>query len=113
LEIEMKKIAFACAALLAGSLSGMAHASTTIRSVPQQVVSYADLNLESATDAAILFGRIEVAARNVCGLHRGPMPLELKTHLEACAAAATARAVNDVNAPLLTRSQIVVRNIVE
>lgn len=109
-----KTFVLAATALLAGSLVGTAHATTTVRrGMQQQVVSYADLNLDTEADAAILLSRIESAARNVCDLHRGPMPLELKTHLEACANAATARAVNDVNAPLLTRSQIVVRNIVE
>jgi UrcA family protein len=106
-----KTVALALVALLAGSLSGMAHA-TAVRGVQQQVVSYADLNLENDADAAILFSRIESAARKVCGVHIGPVPLELQFNLRMCAEEATARAVNDVNAPLLTRrSEIVVRNI--
>jgi UrcA family protein len=108
-----KTFAFAFAALLAGSLSGMAHA-TAARDVRQQVVSYADLNLESEGDAAILFSRIQSAARKVCGLGRGVMPIELQFHLQTCADDATARAVADVNAPLLTRKgQIVVQNTIE
>ncbi|HEY7640535.1 MAG TPA: UrcA family protein [Steroidobacteraceae bacterium] len=98
-------------AMLAGSLSGMAHATAVRGNVQQQVVSFADLNLQSEADAAVLLERIESAARNVCGLHAGPMPLEIKAHLQICAREATARAVADVKAPQLTRlGQLVVRN---
>ena len=108
-----KTLVIATAALLAGSLAGMAHATTAVRGVQQQVVSYADLNLENEADAALLLSRIESAARKVCGLRLSPVPLELQYHLRACAEDATARAVADVNAPLLTRREITVRNIVE
>jgi UrcA family protein len=109
----MKTIAIAVTAILACSLAGMAQA-TVRRDVQQQVVKYADLNLEREADAAVLLSRIESAARQVCGLHAGPLPIEIKSHLEMCASEATARAVADVNAPVLTRQgQIVVRNIVE
>lgn len=97
---------------MAVSLAGMAHATTTIRrNVEQQVVSYADLNLQSEADAAILLDRIESAARKVCGLDRvSILPLAMQYELQVCANQATARAVNDVNAPLLTRRQVVVHN---
>jgi UrcA family protein len=108
-----KTFAFAAAALLAGSLAGMAQATTPVRNVHQQVVSYADLNLESEADAAILLSRIESAARKVCGYYLSPVPIELQSNLRTCAKEATARAVVDVNAPLLTRREIVVLNIVE
>jgi UrcA family protein len=108
-----KMIAIAMTALLAGSLTGMAHA-TAARSVQQQVVSYADLNLDNEADAAVLFGRIKNAARKVCGQSRGLIPMELQYHMQTCVDDATARAVADVNAPLLTRKgEIVVRNTVE
>lgn len=108
-----KTFVLAATALLAVTLAGMAHATTTVRrGVQQQVVSYADLNLASEADAAILLGRIESAARKVCGLDRiSILPLALQFELQVCANEATARAVNDVNAPLLTRRQIVVDNI--
>jgi UrcA family protein len=107
-----KTLAIAAAALLAGSVAHLAQA-TVARNVRQQVVKYADLNLQSEADAAVLLSRIESAARKVCGLHAGPLPIELQVHLRTCAVEATARAVADVNAPLLTRREIVVRNIVE
>jgi len=107
-----KTFVLAATALLAGSLINTAHATTTVRRVmEQQVVSFADLNLDIEADAATLLGRIESAARKVCGLKRAALvPLEMHYQQQACANAATARAVNDVNAPLLTRRQIVVRN---
>lgn len=106
----MKMFSIAAVALLAGSLAGMAHATTTTKNVYRQVVSYADLNLENAADAATLHKRILTAARKVCGVYTSPVPLELASPLRACAADATARAIAEVNAPLLTRN-IVVRNV--
>ena len=102
----------AATAVLAVSLAGMAHATTTVRrNIQQQIVSYADLNLESEADAATLLSRIEAAARKVCGLdHAAFRPFPLQFKLQVCANEATARAVNDVNAPLLAGRHIVVRN---
>lgn len=109
-----KTVALASVVLLAGAVTGMAHATTAVRGMEQQVVRYSDLNLENEADAAILFGRIKSAARKVCGLGGvSPLPLAMQYHLQMCAEDATARAVADVNAPLLTRREIVVRNIVE
>lgn len=100
----MKKFALAFAMLLTGCLTATAHASTAVRDLRRQVVSYADLNLESEADAATLSRRIKSAARTVCGVRSaGPMPLATLRIVERCADQATARAVADVNAPLLTR----------
>lgn len=109
-----KTFAIAIAAILAGSLAGMAQATAVRRDLQQQVVKFNDLNLEREADAAVLLGRIESAARQVCGLHAGPMPIEIKARLQLCANEATARAVADVDAPLLTRKgELVVRNVAE
>lgn len=107
-----KTLALAAVALVAGSLVSTAQATTIVRrGIQQQVVSYADLNLDVEADAATLLGRIESAARKVCGLNRvSILPLAMQYELQICANEATARAINDVNAPLLTRTQIVVRN---
>jgi len=108
-----KTFVLAATALLAVSLAGMAHATTTVRrNMVQQVVSYGDLNLETEADAATLLSRIKAAARKVCGLDRATvLPLAMQYELQVSANEATARAINDVNAPLLTRRQIVVSNI--
>jgi UrcA family protein len=107
----MKTFAIACAALLTGCLAATAQATIT-RNVQREVVRYADLDLQSEADAAILVGRIKTAARRVCGLRQpSPLPLEIVARLQLCAKDATARAIADVNAPTVLRHrEIVVRN---
>lgn len=110
----MKTFAIACATLITGCLAANAQA-TVSRNVQREVVRYADLNLQSEADAATLVGRIEVAARKVCGLRTAsPLPLEIMARLKVCAREATARAIADVNAPTVLRHrEIVVRNTIE
>lgn len=75
-----------------------AHATAPVQNVREQVVSYADLDLQNASDAETLLRRIKSAARNVCGLRdRGPVPLDILNR-QQCARSATARAVADVSA---------------
>jgi len=105
----MKTSAIALATLVAVCTIGTAQATTATRNVVQQVVNYGDLNLANEADAAILHGRIESAARKVCGLSYSLIPMEIKSRIQACVQDATARAVADVNAPALTRlGQLVV-----
>src|SRR5262249_29820726 len=93
---QMKMVALALATLLTG-FAITANASVAARGVQQKVVRYADLNMESDVDAAILFTRIRGAARTVCGLRTSiPQPLEILERLAACANDATARAVAEV-----------------
>ena len=110
----MKTFAIVSAALLTGCLAATAQATVT-RNVPREVVSYADLDLQSDADAAILVGRIKKAADRVCGLRQSsPLPLDIVARLQVCAKDATARAIADVNAPTLLRNrEIVVRNTIE
>jgi UrcA family protein len=78
-------------------LTATAQASVALKNVRQQVVSYADLNLQNAADSAILRNRIKSAARVVCGVRSaGPMPIDSRFRLENCVQDATARAVADV-----------------
>jgi UrcA family protein len=108
----MKTFAIAVALMTTTGLIGTAQA-TAVRNVRHQVVSYADLNLQDSADAAILLARIKNAAREVCGVRRAPLiPMELRVRFDACAEDATARAIADVNAPLLSqRREIVVNNL--
>jgi UrcA family protein len=110
----MKTFAIACATLITGCLAATAEA-TVSRDVQREVVSYADLNLQSEADAAILVRRIEVAARKVCGARTAiPWPIEIMARQKVCAKEATARAIADVNAPTVLRHrEIVVRNTIE
>ena len=111
----MKTFAITVAALLTGCLAATAQATVPVKKVQQQVVRYADLNLASQADSAILLGRIKLAARNVCGLHQGPMPIEIQSRLQACAADATSRALADIDASasLKRQGEVVVLNAFE
>ena len=103
----MKSLALVLATMMTGCVAMTAQATAPVRKVQQQVVSYADLNLESEFGAGILLIRIKSAARNVCGLSNpSVMPLAILDRLEACSEDAIARAVAEVNAPLLTRRAI-------
>ncbi len=99
----MKTLRIALATILTGCLAGAAQATVAEQNLERQVVSYADLNLESSADAATLLRRIQIAARKVCGVrYAGPLPLAFQKDFRNCAADSTARAVADVNAPMLT-----------
>lgn len=95
----MKTLTLALATMITGCLAGTAHATAPVTDVRQQVVNYADLNLENPADAETLLRRIKSAARVVCGLRAsGPMPIDFRYLQETCAADAIARAVADVDA---------------
>lgn len=86
---------------LASSSFGANQASLArdLYDVRSEKVSYADLNLTTPAGAAALYGRIEGAARRVCG----PDNI-LGRHFEwkACFKSAIAGAVNKVNSPMVT-----------
>jgi UrcA family protein len=87
--------------LLIGCLAATAQATTTATpaQAKQEVVSYADLNLETESGAKTLLRRIKFAARRVCGVHEaGLIAIEFRAQLHRCAEQATARAVADVDA---------------
>src|SRR5262245_28863021 len=89
-------------AALLGSLCAVACAGGTVDDQrATRLVSYADLDLGRTEGAATLYLRIRTAARSVCA---PPSPFSAATVGRAlrCADDATARAVADVNAPMLT-----------
>ncbi|HKT74102.1 MAG TPA: UrcA family protein [Steroidobacteraceae bacterium] len=86
---------------LAGSLFVTAHADTSALSVPQQVVHYGDLNLNSSAGIAALFRRVHKAAEQVCG-QVDRRELERAALWDACVSQATERAVDTINVPALT-----------
>jgi UrcA family protein len=68
----------------------------------QMSVSYADLNIESAAGAKVLYGRLQFAAQRVCeplddGQHR-----TVNFHFQACYRNALDSAVAKINRPTLT-----------
>jgi len=103
------RIAFAAVAVCA-ALSGVARADTLANANPvanadearQLKVSYADLNLNSQTGAAVLFQRIRRAADQVCEVP-GTRDLTVLAQAKACKDHAIAAAVQAVKLPALTR----------
>jgi UrcA family protein len=91
----------ALAGLLAGPVSALAASSGKLDDLPSRKVKYGDLDLNRDAGVAVLFSRIKTAAREVCQ----PMDvffLNLVRQQYYCSQAAMARAVADVNSPLLT-----------
>jgi UrcA family protein len=89
-------------ALLVGCLAGTAQATTAAKDVPYEVVSYGDLNIANEADAAILLQRVKAAARRVCIKSGALVWLDMHNPLVQCTAAATARAMADVNSRSMT-----------
>ncbi len=94
-------IAFYCAfgaALLIG-LVGISMATDTAPAVVHsKTVRYADLDLTKPAGAKVLYGRIRVAAREVCGFGDWPLPV----NYQGCVDGAIDNAVTKVNSPALT-----------
>jgi UrcA family protein len=68
--------------------------------VPHKVVSFRDLNLNTPEGAAVLYRRITSAANEVCG---NPDRWDLsQLALRTCVKDAVARAIAQVNKPMLT-----------
>jgi UrcA family protein len=89
------------AGLLAGPVSALAATADRLDSLPARKVKYGDLDLNRDAGVAALFSRIKTAAREVCQ----PVDvvfLNLVRQRYNCSQDAIARAVADVNAPLLT-----------
>lgn len=67
-------------------------------------VSYADLDLATPADVAVLMGRIETAARNVCGPAPAPKQINESQAYSQCTAAAVSMAVARSGIPQLTKA---------
>lgn len=92
----------ACTVLAAGAAIGAvgsAHANTA-DVVPTLTVRYADLNLSTEQGSLVLYGRIVAAARQVCAID-DIRDLRAFNAAKACREEAIARAVRDVNSPML------------
>ena len=68
--------------------------------IPQEKVTYGDLNVSTAGGATALYSRIRVAAKDVCRPLDGDA-LYAKHAFDICVAKATARAVDQVGEPAL------------
>ena len=98
----MKTLPLLIAAVLTAPVAGASQLNTVDHEGRQRVVEYADLDLHRSADAEVLYQRIAVASRQVCASRDIPT-VSVWMRARRCAAQATARAVADVDAPLLTR----------
>ncbi|HEY6640807.1 UrcA family protein [Povalibacter sp.] len=96
----MKSLFPVLAALLATAAMTSAHANDS-RAVEQREVRYDDLDLMQPGDVARLYGRIDQAAQAVCWTS-GVLEVTARPRMKRCTAQALARAVADVDAPLLS-----------
>ena len=97
----MKTLPFVCAALLASSFASAATPTSTSTSIDpsrERIVHYADLDLNDASDAKILYQRIRSAARTVCWVP-GVMQVMASAQMRRCVQDTTERAVAAVDAP--------------
>lgn len=67
-----------------------------------ETVKYGDLDLNRSQDASRLYKRLDRAARNVCAPLRGRSVTPAAKH-RACVNEAVAKAVSEVDQPLLTQ----------
>lgn len=67
----------------------------------ERVVTYGDLNLNSAAGADALINRIDTAAEQVCGARTGPNTLSQSRDSRACETETTDNAVYDTNHPVV------------
>jgi UrcA family protein len=88
-------------AMLLSSLSAVAATIVPDGDVPARRVNFADLDLTRSEGAAVLYARIGAAAREVCLPATTWVP-QLLFRAYRCREEAIARAVADVNAPVLT-----------
>jgi UrcA family protein len=92
---------FAALAMFACMLGAGQVAADPSDNPPTVAVNYADLDLSKPEGAAVLYGRLEHAARQVCGNIDGRR-LEQVAHWEACYQRALREAVGAVDKPTLT-----------
>jgi len=82
-----------------GSSLALADTQVTVKS---ETVRYDDIRLISAVGAAVLYGRLHGAAERACGGPVDTVPLAQRVRYKACVDEAVAKAVADVNNPMLT-----------
>jgi UrcA family protein len=90
------------AAVSTTMLVGVTQAAGSDDIVPNQMVTYKDLNLNSSEGTQVLYKRIQRAANKVCG-EFDPRDLQAKNVKKTCVDQAISQAVAAVDSPMLTR----------
>jgi UrcA family protein len=87
------------AVAVCGSSLAMADSQVAVKT---ETVRYDDIRLISAVGAAVLYGRLNGAAARACGGPVETVPLAQRQRYKVCVDDAVAKAVADVNNPMLT-----------
>jgi len=98
----MKALPVVLAVILSGTVATVAHATSPDVEVRHKEINFADLNLNHPAGAEHLYRRIRLAARQMCG-ESNRLVSARADQARRCADEATARAVVQVNSPVLTR----------
>jgi UrcA family protein len=98
----MKAVSLVLAAILSSVVVGAAHATARNAETLQKEIRFEDLNLNHSAGAKRLYQRIRLAARQLCGEPNRLITARADS-ARLCANEATARAVERVNSPLLTK----------
>lgn len=88
-------------AMFYAALAGLAALPASAAETNTQVVSFTQSDLANEAQVAVLYGRLRVAARDVCSSHRGRDLTSMKNY-RACYSDALEGAVNTVNEQTLT-----------
>ena len=96
------KIHMLLLSLVAVAGSSLAMADAPVVTVKTETVKYDDIRLISAVGAAVLYGRLSSAADRACGGPLETVPLVQRQRFKQCVDEAVAKAVQDVNNPMLT-----------
>jgi len=96
------KIHMLLLSILAVCGSPLAMATDPIVTVKTETVRYGDIRLISAVGAAVLYGRLQSAAERACGGPLETVPIAQRQRFKVCVDDAVAKAVTDVNNPMLT-----------
>lgn len=100
-DVMRSKIHVLLLSILAVCGSSFAMADTQV-TVKTETVRYDDIRLISAVGAAVLLGRLRSAAERACGGPLETVPLAQRHRFKVCVDDAVAKAVVDVNNPMLT-----------
>ena len=98
MKSKIHMLLLSCVAVL-GSSYAMAGDEVVVKT---ETVKYGDIRLISAVGAAVLYGRLASAAERACGGPLETVPLVQRQRFKQCVDDAVAKAVADVNNPMLS-----------
>lgn len=98
MKSKIHMLLLSCVAVLGSSLA-MAGDEVVVKT---ETVKYGDIRLISAVGAAVLYGRLASAAERACGGPLETVPLVQRQRFKQCVDDAVAKAVADVNNPMLS-----------